>query len=211
MMCWESGSLETIPCGMMRCLVHERFTLLMSLVLDGMATSQEQEELDRHLGLCSSCAAAWQDWQAVDRALSNAPTVVPTQRLAEAIEQKLSSNRRRRGMSDWLPVGLGMLWVSWVGAVGFVSIGLLWWGWRHPLEVAIMLSSGARLLSRVSGLMGGAEIAIASLLEPILGAWLAGWVLCAGGLLILLGCALYDAGDKGRTEQLHIAGGSSGR
>jgi hypothetical protein len=69
--------------------VHERFTSLMSLALDGVATSREMEALHRHLAVCSACVEVWQHWQAVDQVLSTAPIAVPSCSLAARIMRRL--------------------------------------------------------------------------------------------------------------------------
>jgi hypothetical protein len=57
--------------------VHERFTSLMSLDLDGVATPAEQMELARHLNEGLACALIWEQWKAIDRLLSKMPCVAP--------------------------------------------------------------------------------------------------------------------------------------
>jgi hypothetical protein len=71
--------------------VHARYTFLMSLHLDGVASPEEQLELGRHLDACLACAAMWKQWQAVDRLLSTSPSVAPSRDFAEGLPQKLHS------------------------------------------------------------------------------------------------------------------------
>jgi len=88
--------------------VHERFTSLMSLHLDGVATPEEQLELDHHLRACPSCAAMWEEWQAIDRLLSTSPSVIPSCDLAVGLPQKLHSYEFRR--PGWGRLTLDFLW-----------------------------------------------------------------------------------------------------
>ena len=61
--------------------MHQRFTTLMSLQLDGVASQSEQLELGRHLAECPECAAIWEQWQGLDRLLSAAPSAIPSSSL----------------------------------------------------------------------------------------------------------------------------------
>lgn len=57
--------------------MHEHFTKLMSLVLDGEATLEERAQLDMHLRTCLACADVWDAWQKADRLLRQASIMVP--------------------------------------------------------------------------------------------------------------------------------------
>jgi predicted anti-sigma-YlaC factor YlaD len=67
---WQAAEVEK--------RVHQRYTALMSLQLDGVASQSEQLELGRHLAECPECAAIWEQWQALDRLLLAAPSAIPS-------------------------------------------------------------------------------------------------------------------------------------
>jgi predicted anti-sigma-YlaC factor YlaD len=165
--------------------VHERFTSLMSLVLDGAATPIERQELDEHLDVCSICAATWHQWQAVDRILSTVATVAPSHSLAGAVLQNLPARELNQSTSGWLTLGLLTACVLCLTTSCLATATLLWWAWQHPLAVAMMLSAGAQILSWASWILEELETVISSARGYGLSVLLADLMLCHG--LILLG------------------------
>jgi len=86
-------------------------------------------------------------------------------------------------------------------AASFLAIlGLLLAGWRHPLEVAIIVSAGAQALSWVSWALEGFETVIAGARMPGLGLILLSSALCDTSLLLLWTCAVFRAISAKRRE-----------
>jgi anti-sigma factor RsiW len=142
--------------------VHERFTALMALVLDGAATPPERQELNRHLDVCSICAATWHQWQAVDGILSTAPTTAPSHDLAAAVLHNLHTHERSQSASGWLMLGLLTACGLCLTAACLATATALWWAWQHPLAVAMILSSGAQILGRVNWMLERLQAVISS-------------------------------------------------
>jgi anti-sigma factor RsiW len=165
--------------------VHERHTSLMSLQLDGVATPKEQLELTRHLDACPACAATWEQWQAIDRLLSTSPSVAPSLDLAQGLPLALHQRERSRPGWGWLTLGLLVVWILGLAGSCLAILCLSWWGLRHPLEVAVVLASGAQVLSEVNLLLGALETVIAGMGRLVLVGMLAICTTGAGGLVVL--------------------------
>jgi anti-sigma factor RsiW len=67
--------------------VHTRITALMSLTLDGVATPDEQREMQEHLDDCPECAATWVQWQALHDLLSTTPSATLSHDLANTLSR----------------------------------------------------------------------------------------------------------------------------
>jgi anti-sigma factor RsiW len=181
--------------------VHERYTSLMSLVLDGVASSREQQELCQHLDVCSACVETWHRWQAVDRMLLRAAVAEPSRSMADQIAQRFHQYRRHQSPMAWLAPGLLIGWVLCLGASCLAILGLLWLGWRHPLEVAIILSSGAQALSKATWVLANLETIVASAHLPGLPVIFLAWALCGTGLLLLGTYAVLHSVSARRSER----------
>lgn len=165
--------------------MHERYTSLMSLHLDGVATPEEQLEIVRHLDACPACAAMWEQWQAVDRLLSTSPSVAPSLDFSEELSQKLRQHELDRPGQGWLTLGLLAVCILGLAGSCLAIVCLLWWGWWHPLEVAVVLASGAHVLSGVSRLLEAFETVIAGMDGLVLAALLVICMTSAGCLVVL--------------------------
>jgi hypothetical protein len=143
--------------------VHERITLLMSLALDTMATPAEQLDQARHLIACPACAATWEELQSVDRWLAMTPPVAPARDLVAGVSRMLRPQAPVRSRSVWLPLGLMALGLLSQVTSCIAIAWLLWWGLRHPLDIAAALSSGAEALSKMSSTLAIAETLMKSL------------------------------------------------
>jgi predicted anti-sigma-YlaC factor YlaD len=163
---------------------HERYASLMSVCLDGAATREEWLELAGHLDSCSACAAIWERWQEVDRLLSTTPSVAPSRSLAEGVSERLSQSSSRESQWGWLTVGVALVGTMSLGTSCLAFASLLWWGWRHPLELVAVLSAGAKLVSGMSWVLAGIESMVESIGGPGLTALLAWCLIGAGGLAV---------------------------
>lgn len=168
--------------------MHDRVTILMSLVLDGVATPAEKLRLDEHLATCPSCAAIWKQWQSVDELLSTAPEKVPSHNLTEEILAQLGERRRQSQFLQWLPLGLLVLCVLWVGFSLLAVVLFVWWPLRHPVDVGVMLSLGAQLLSGVSWFLRGIQMLMSGLSTIGTVGTVIAWMSCltTGGALVAL-------------------------
>ena len=179
--------------------MHERYTSLMSLHLDEVAMPEQQLELARHLETCPACSAMWEQWQAIDRLLSTSPGMAPSRDLAEGWEQKLQEHELNRLGWGWLAPCLLVVWMLGLAGSCPAIVYLLWWGWRHPLETAMVLVSCAQVLSEVSWLMGGLDTVIAGIGGLIPAVLLAICIIGAGGLVVLLSLVVVRSGSIGRS------------
>jgi hypothetical protein len=81
--------------------------------------------------------------------------VAPAPDFAARVMAKLEQRRQRVGLGKWLGSGLVLVWGLIFCGFWLVMAGLAWWGWRHPLEAGIVLSTAARLVSLVSWVLRG--------------------------------------------------------
>jgi predicted anti-sigma-YlaC factor YlaD len=123
--------------------VHERFTALMSLQLDGMTSPVEQLELRQHLAECPECAAMWEQWQVFHLLLSTTPSAAPSRNLVVDLSQKADTEAPR-----WCRPGCLLLAALLLGALGlvrtcFASASLLWLACLHLSKMAQAPLAGA--------------------------------------------------------------------
>ncbi len=69
---------------------------MVSQMLDGSITPQDQERLERHLEHCAACRATWQQLQAAERKLKVGITVPPSPTLTRKLEASLLTLSPRR-------------------------------------------------------------------------------------------------------------------
>lgn len=163
---------------------HERYASLMSVCLDGTATRQDWLELVGHLGSCSACAAVWDGWQEVDRLLSTTPPAVPSRSLVEGVSERLGQGGYRESRWGWLTVSVALVGTTSLGTSCLAFAWLLWWGWRYPLELVAVLSTGAKMMSGMSWMLAEIESLIESTGGSGLTGLLASCLLGAGGLAV---------------------------
>jgi len=86
--------------------MHEAYTKLMSLILDGEGTPIREARLWKHLARCRMCRGTWENWQGVHRLMEPAPCALPPQILGERILAGLRPRNRGRGMLASYGAGL---------------------------------------------------------------------------------------------------------
>lgn len=103
--------------------VQEDFAVLMSLALDDLLDSDEQETFDAYLASYPTLADEWLDWQALDAQLQSAPAVAPPTDFLLNFEAKLVQREHRRHV--WWGFAFGaMAMTLWLAVmVGVVSLG----------------------------------------------------------------------------------------
>jgi anti-sigma factor RsiW len=165
--------------------MHAQYTLLMSLALDDQATAAQKADLQRHLTACSSCAAVWARWRALDLRLAAAPRVAPPPNFVAEVAARLEKRRLRQRRWRWIGSGVLMAWVGIAGALGLCVAGLLVWGLMHPLEGSLLAAWGARLLSSLAQLLGVVQGCLSLLGGPVLGLGAGFYVILTTGLAAL--------------------------
>ena len=140
--------------------MHVEYTRLMSLALDKEATPAQATDLRRHLATCPECSALWQQWQVIDARLARAPMLAAPAGFAAGVQARLTAAAQRRRQSYWLGSGLLIAWGVVLAALLAVAGMTVWWGMHHPLEVSVILSSAAILLSNLSRLLRTMETAV---------------------------------------------------
>jgi anti-sigma factor RsiW len=181
---------------------HEQYLSLMSACLDGGATREEWLELAGHLDSCPACEALWGRWQEVDRLLSTTPAAVPSRSLVEGVSERLSQSPSRESRWGWPTVGVALVGTLSLGTSWLAFAWLLWWGWRHPLELVAVLSAGAKMMSGVSWVLAGIESAIESIGGSGLATLLASCLIGAGGLAVFWIWGVARAGPSGGSAPL---------
>ncbi len=105
--------------------MHEDYTMLISLVLDGEATPAEQDQLEKHLRECATCGMLWENWRAMDRLLATAPSVSAPPGLLESLLARIAVHEARQARRRWMALG---------AAAAFIILAILMGGWRpHSL------------------------------------------------------------------------------
>jgi hypothetical protein len=137
--------------------MHTEYTALMSLVLDREATPQQVAGLQAHLAGCAACARTWQDWQGFHAKLSAAPMLIAPPAFALGVTARLETRRRQQRRRRWLASGLLVTWGGMLCALWILALVLCWWGYVHPVELSLALSSAAQVLSGTALLLRGLE------------------------------------------------------
>lgn len=156
------------------------YTILMSLVLDGEATADENAQLRAHVRSCAACAATWQRWQALDRRFALAPAVVAPQdfavRLAASLERRQAEIAERRLLRSAVFLMVAVM----IAATGIIYAILQGW------HVALIAGDGPVMAlwtsawSAAGSLWRAASDLVAAVGAPTLAA-------AVGGLLTLTG------------------------
>jgi len=175
---------------------HERYASLMSVCLDGVATREEWLELTGHLDACSACAGIWERWQEVDRLLSTTPPAVPSRSLVQGVSERLNQSPSPGSRRGWQMVGVALVVTMSLGTSCLTLAWLLWWGWRHPLELVTVLSAVAKMVSGVSWVLAEIESVIESIGGLGLSTLLTTCLIGAGGLAVFW---LWDVARAGRS------------
>jgi anti-sigma factor RsiW len=165
--------------------MHDEFTSLMSLVLDREATPGQAAVLHRHVSDCAECAATWQEWQAMDVRLAAAPVVLPPASLMVGVAARLAERNAQRQRRHRLASGLLLAWGGTLGALWLVTLIVAAWGYSHPLEAGLLLSSGAQVVTSLTGLLSGVQSFLHSLGEPVLALLSACFVSLIAGLVLM--------------------------
>jgi anti-sigma factor RsiW len=125
--------------------MHEKYTFLMSLHLDGETTAEERLALHEHLQHCPGCAILWRDWVDTDRLmrtqpLAAAPAGFPA-RVALRLDVQASGRRQRAQLAGVLAL------CAVIGAGVALSLSGITasWGLRNPREVALVISAATQL------------------------------------------------------------------
>ncbi len=165
--------------------MHEKYTLAMSLALDGMLTSEEEAELHAHLAACAACRATWALWQEIDRRLAaNAcqPAATPAAGFGARVEARLLARqfRRRSALGGLLFLIASLATWMLVAAVGAGLIG--WWLADHPQLLSKLVSLIAALITSATALAEGIRLFWNSLFAPSMQPMMAG---CLALVLIL--------------------------
>ncbi len=165
--------------------MHDEFTGLMSLVLDREASPAQASALHEHIADCPQCAATWRDWQAIDVRLAAAPVVLPPASLMAGVSARLAERNAQRQRWRRLASGLLLAWGGTLGALWLVTLIVAAWGYSHPLEAGLLLSSGAQVVTSLSGLLSGVQSFLHNLGEPVLALLSACFVSMTAGLVLL--------------------------
>jgi anti-sigma factor RsiW len=128
--------------------VHERFTKLMSLCLDGEATSSEQLELQRHLTECPECSRTWVRWHALHKLLLATPSATPRRDLivgASRLEGERVHEECRLGclLAAAILVGALVLVRNCVAAVSLLRLA-----WPQLSNIVTSASLSVEVFSR---------------------------------------------------------------
>lgn len=149
--------------------MHENYTLAMSLALDGMLTSEEEEELHAHLAACASCRATWALWQEIDQRLAasaSLPAATPAAGFSTRVEERLLARqfRRRSALGGLLFLITSLATWMLAAAIGIGVIG--WWLAHRPQVLAELVSLAAALLAAAAALVEGLRLFWSSLFAP---------------------------------------------
>lgn len=126
---------------------HAEMTVMMSLALDGMLSSEEQKAFEGHLRSCVGCQGHWVRWQQVDALLAAEPVAAPAPDFSARVLERVSQRgqRQRRLLGGALLLG-GSLSVWGMVLLSLAGAALLW-----VLSDPSVAVHGAQVLSQLLG------------------------------------------------------------
>jgi anti-sigma factor RsiW len=171
--------------------MHEDYTMLISLVLDGEATPAEQDQLEKHLRECATCGMLWENWRAMDRLLATAPSVSAPPGLLESLLARIAVHEARQARRRWMALGAAAAFIILAILMGVMATALsLVWG-----QPAALSSGGLRLLEALAAsavqIFGGVAWAGRSAATLLGGLGWHGLALGLGGYLVLAGTLIW--------------------
>ena len=112
-------------------MLHDEYTMLMSLILDGEGEDVDKARLQEHLRSCGTCGLTWQRWQELDRRFALAPVLAAPVDLAANIAARLDARQAEQTRQRWLMLGLALAW----SAVAILAVAILGvaYGWHIQL------------------------------------------------------------------------------
>ncbi len=122
---------------------HQDYTDLMSLSLDGMLSTGEQQQLDQHLSTCPACQATWNKWQRISHVLTVQPFAGPPPGFAMRLDSALQRREQRheRVLAGWVLAG-GTLTVLALIVLGTALTTGLWMASAPAARVQLVETLG---------------------------------------------------------------------
>lgn len=122
---------------------HQDYTDLMSLSLDGMLSTGEQQQLDHHLSTCPACQATWSKWQRISHVLTVQPFAGPPPGFALRLDSALQRREQRheRVLAGWVLAG-GTLTVLALIVLGTALTTGLWMASAPAARVQLVETLG---------------------------------------------------------------------
>jgi predicted anti-sigma-YlaC factor YlaD len=106
---------------------HDSYQLLISLSLDEMLTSEEQNDLNEHLRDCALCAEMWSRMNTSHRFILMQPEIMPPMNFGANVMMRVEMLQMRRRWTPWMVVtlvifsilaSLSLAWPSLIFALG---------------------------------------------------------------------------------------------
>jgi anti-sigma factor RsiW len=123
--------------------LHQDYTDLMSLSLDGMLSLEEQQRLDQHLSACPTCQVTWSKWQRISHVLTVQPFAGPPPGFAMRLDSALQRREQRheRVLAGWVLAG-GTLAVLALIVLGTALTTTLWMASAPAARVQLVETLG---------------------------------------------------------------------
>ncbi|RIK34669.1 MAG: hypothetical protein DCC55_32715 [Chloroflexi bacterium] len=129
--------------------MQEEFTLLMSLRLDNLLDSSEQQQFDSYVERYPLLARQWQEWQRLHQQIAATPHAEPPPGFVDRVELCLVQFERRRRLWQGILFG-GLVVLLWSGLVATI-VGL---GAFLLLSQGVQLNDLIYLLAYLSSTVG---------------------------------------------------------
>jgi anti-sigma factor RsiW len=126
--------------------MHEDYTLLMSLVLDHEATTDEEDLLYEHLEGCPDCARTWSQWRSNDELFRHEPPLIPPDTLLAGVMGAIERSVRKPANPWWYASGLLLLWSVLAASLVTAVLVCALWGVEHPQQISSAVTSAAQVL-----------------------------------------------------------------
>lgn len=147
----------------------------MSLALDGLLDTTEQQEFDAHLSVCDTCRAQWLKWRRISDVFRVEPFIAPAPGFMLRVDQAVQRDEKRRErlwgglvlvggtLSIWTVLLMGLALTLTVGMTAFTGAQV------DPLDylgiggqaVAVLLQSLITIRDGLLALLPGPALTVA--------------------------------------------------
>ena len=90
-------------------MAHDNYLMMISMSFDEMLSEDEEETLFDHMRSCAMCADTWTRMNALDRALTAQPEIIPPPDFVSNVMMRVSTYQERRKWYPWMVATLIVL------------------------------------------------------------------------------------------------------
>jgi hypothetical protein len=146
-------------------MAHDPYTIMISMSLDGMLNAEEEQELQRHMRTCDTCAQAWRDMSLVETMFKAQPMAAPSPNFAASVMAQVETYEAQRRWYPWFALLVGVLVVAAIASIAG-PILFFTYGLQHVLlEVPLIATLVGYAAQAYGAAQFGVELAVTMLAD----------------------------------------------